>query len=238
MKKTLRFRIIKKTACRCALIMIVYVFIMLFVSAIIHDNPEMIFPGQVSADITNPFDNENITDPFNYSERFKQFEGFVILASATETKTHDLHLMALPGQRAKIYRNFTIYIFSNMPCFYEVRIDDQVFERGSCEWKAKVRSSSPYNTINIEVRLVNLTNVSLPVFNFKNIELLDSPWEAVGEGEGPPVVEEWIRMTRGEFSMWVIRNILMQICFGFLGAVGGISLATMHADLRGIERII
>lgn len=221
-----------------AIVLVLYIFLMLFISAVIQDNPELMFPGQVSADITNPFgdDDSNITDQ-NYSERFKQFEGFVVVASATETKTHDLHLMALPGQRAKLYRNFTIYIFSNMPCFYEIRLDDQVYERGFSEWKAKVSGSSPYNTLDIEVRLINLTNVSLPVFLFSGLELLDNPWEATGGG-GTPVVEEWIRMTRGDFSVWVIKMIFMQIGFGFLGAVGGTSLATIHADIRGIERLL
>lgn len=232
MKK--KAKVIKKAISMGALCMVLYVFIMLVCSAIVLDNPELMCPGQVSAQINNPFDE----DDKNLTKRFEQFEAFVIVASATETESHDLHLMALPGQRAQIYRNFTIYIFSNMPCYYEVRKDDQLLERGTCEWKAKIMGSSAYNKMDIEVKLINETDVELPVFYFNDLTLLDSPWEAVGEGEGPPVVEEWIRMSRGDFTMWVIRNIIMQIMFGFFGAVGGVSLATIHADLRGIERAI
>jgi len=219
-KEKLRFT--KKILHQSLIIVLIYILILLLLSAIIQDNPELVLPGVVVAnDIKNPFGDEIENDTLNYFEKFKQFEGFVIVASATETNTHDLHLMALPGQRAKLYRNFTIFMFSNMPCYYEIKIDDQVFERGYFEWKASVKSSSPYNTLDISVRLINETNVSLPGFNFIGMELLDSPWEVIEEGEGPAVIEEWIRMTRGEFTTWVIKMILMQIAFGFIGAVGG-----------------
>jgi len=219
------------------LCMIFYVLIMLLTSTIFLDNPELICPGQVSAEITNPFDDKNTSDD-DIAQRFKQFEAFVIVASATETESHDLHLMALPSQRAQIYRNFTIFIFSNMKCYYEIKKDDQLFERGVCEWKTTIKGSSPYNKMDLSVKLINQSNQSLPIFYFNDLTLLDSPWEAVGEGEGPPVAEEWIRMSRGDFSIWVIRNIIMQLGFGFLGIVSGISLATIHADIRGIERML
>lgn len=215
-----------------------YILIMLVISTVVCDNPDILFQNQASAEIVNPFSNDNATGGSNYSEVFEQFEGFVIIASAVETTSHNLHLFALPGQNAQIYRNFSIYVFSNQPCFYEVRIDDQILQQGHSNWKAVVKSSSPYTTMDVKVTLINDTNVSLPVFIFSGIKLLDSPWDAIDEGEGPPVAEEWIRFSQGEFTAWVIRGILIQVGFAFLGVVCGTSYASVHADLRGIQRVI
>jgi len=207
-----------------------YLFAMLSASAFLLDNPGFLF---AKGEVVNPFETIPVS---NYSNRFSRFEGYVVISSGV--KDHDLHLYALPGEIAQIYRNFSVLIFANMPCFYEVKIDDQVYERGYCEWRSVVKASSPYTTVNVEVLLLNETNVSLPLFEFKDLKLLDSPWEAIEEGEGPVVVEEWIRFTRGEFTTWVLMRIGIQILFAFLGIVSGTSYATVHADLRGIERIV
>lgn len=218
----------------------IYVFAMIVLTAIFCQYPGLVFVNQVSADIPNPFEGGDYDngDIKNYSEIFKQFEGYVILASNVESGSHDLHLFALPGQNAQIYRNFTLFIFTNQPCYYEVKIDDQVYQRGYSEWKALVKSSSPYTTMNIVVTLKNETNATLPLFEFKNIKLLDSPWEAQGGEEEVPVVEEWIRFSRGEFTWWVIRGIALQLGFAFLGIVSGTAYASIHADTRGINRVI
>ena len=220
-----------------AIVIPLYIFIMLLFSSVVYDNPSLIFVNQASAEITNPFGGSSGNDS-NYSEIFDQFEGFVIVASAVDVGSHDLHLYALPGQRAQIYRNFSIYIFTNQPCFYEVKVDDQVLTRGHSLWKAIVKSSSPYSEMNIEVTLINETNSSLPVFRFSGLKLLDSPWDVIDEGDGAPIVEEWIRFTQGEFTAWIIRGILLQLSFAFLGIVAGTSYASIHADLRGIQRVV
>lgn len=218
----------------CLVAMSLYLFVMFMLSAVIHDNPSLIIPS-VSGEIINPFAPEGNVS--NYTEKFKQFEGFVAVMSGVNVGAHDLHLYALPGQRAQLYRNFSVFIFSNMPCFYEVRIDDQVYQRGYCEWRASVKASSPYAMVNIKVTLINETNTSLPVFLFKDVKLLDSPWEAFEEGE-IPIAEEWIRFTRGEFNAWVLTRIAVNILFAFLAVVSGTSYATIQADLRGIQRVI
>ena len=217
----------------------IYLFTMFFISAVVHDNPELIFTNQVKAEIINPFEpDKSYDDLTNYTEIFKQFEGFVMLTSV-QGGGGTLHLMAVPDKSAQIYRNFSIYIFSNQPCFYEIKIDDQVFQRGYSEWKKVVRTKSDYNSINIKVTLVNMTNVTLQPFNFPELTILDSPWDAAGEGEGgPPIAEEWIRFSRLEFTNWVLARIAIDIGFALLGIMVGISMATISADYSGIKRVV
>jgi hypothetical protein len=233
----LKWRVFKRATTLSIFFMLMYVLIMLLISTVVVDNPQLIFRDQVSAQILDPFDPGR-KDEQGDSERFKQFEAFVMIASSTEDTGSRLHLMAFPGRAARLYRNFTIHIFSNMPCYYEVKIDGQLYGRGSLEWRTQIKTSSPYNSLEVEVRLVNETNATVPVFYFTDISLIESPWDAREPEDRIPIVEDWIQMTRGEFTMWVIRNILMQIGFGFLGAVAGISMATIQADLRGVERVI
>ena len=238
MSKYKLWRISRKSFHTVALAMFVYIFVLSIVSTMFYDNPQWVFIDQVSGDIVNPFEPESPPDDIqNYSEKFKQFKGYVIVASATETRTHNLRLFALPGQVAQIYRNFTIYIFTNMPCFYEVKIDEQVLERGYSEFQTMVRGSSVYSTMNVAVTLINETNVTLPVFSFSGLQLLDSPWDVLDEGEGPPIVEEIIRFTRGEFTSWVLMRIAIDILFAFLGFVSGVEYAALHADFQGIDQV-
>lgn len=221
-----------------SLVIPAYIIVMILFSQILIDNPQLLFSGQVSAKIVNPFDTDYEGSKQNYSKKFSQFEGFAIIMSAVEVSSHNLHLFALPGQNAQLYRNFSIYMFSNQPFYYEIKIDDQVYQRGYSEWKGIVKASSPYNDLNVQVKLINETNATLPIFYFKNLKLLDSPWEAVSEGEGPPVIEEWIKFTQGEFTMWIVKMIAIQLSFGFFGAVIGTSTASIKADLRGILRLL
>ena len=126
-----------------------------------------------------------------------------------------------------------------MPCFYEIKIDDQLYSRGYCEFKTVVKASSPYENMNLKVHLINETNTSLPIFEFERLTLLDSPWDAFkDEGEAPGVLEEYIKMTRGEFTSWVIMRIVIDVSFAFLGIVFGTGYATIHADLRGVQQVI
>lgn len=214
---------------------------MLLLSAIYLDNPQLVFTEQLSAEYTNPFEeddgNNNLS---NYTEYFEQFEGFVMVASATEQKNHELHLFAFPGQRASIYRDFSIYIFSNQPCYYQVKIDDQVHSRGFNEWKSVVKASSDYSDVRIEVTLVNETNVSLPVFSFEKLKLINSPWDAGGDDddEEETDVDEWIRMSRGEFNTFIATRIVVDITAAFLAVVVGTSMAAIAADAMGIQRIL
>jgi hypothetical protein len=217
-------------------------FIMLFLSAVYIDNPQLVFTDQLSAEYTNPFEENGSIDGnrSNYSEYFEKFEGFVVIGSATEVKSHKLHLFALPDQQANVYRDIKIYIFSNQPCYYEVKIDDQVHSRGFNEWKSTVKATSDYSRMDVEVTLVNETNVTLPAFTFDNLHLLDSPWEKEGGGEEEEEtsVDEWIRMSRGEFNIFIATRIIVDVVFVFLGVVVGTSMAAMAADAMGIQRII
>jgi len=221
-----------------SIIIPLYIIVMLLFSQVLLDNPQLIFPGQVSAEIVNPFDTDYKGTKQNYTEKFAQFEGFVVIMSAVEINSHNLHLFALPGQNAQIYRNFSIFIFSNQPCYYEIKIDDQVYQRGYSEWKGIVKGSSPYNDMNVQVKLINETNASIPIFYFTNLKLLDSPWEAIGGEETPAPVEEWIKFRQGEWSFFVIKQIAVGIVFVFVGMMVGTSSAAIKADLRGIQRIL
>ena len=230
-------RITKKTFYYSMLVIPMYLLIMVIISQVCIDNPELFFPSQVSANIINPFEDDDISDLQNYSKVFKQFESYVFIISGHSG--HDLFLSATPGiHKSQIYRNFSIYIFSNMPCFYEIKIDDQLYSRGYCEFKATVPASSPYETLNVKIRLINETNMSLPLFEFSNLVLLDSPWELLEEGEEEGVLEPYIMMTEGEFTSWVIMRVLIDVSFAFLGVVFGTSYATLHADLRGVRQVI
>ena len=220
-----------------------YVLINILIAAVYVDNPQLVFTDQLSAEFVNPFEsgNEN-SNMSNYTQYFDQFEGFVIVGSATEVNNHHLHLFALPNQKANVYRDIKIYIFSNQPCYYRVKVDDQIHSQGYNEWKSSVKATSSYSTVSIEVTLVNETNVTLPVFIFKDLVLMDNPWDAVSDDDDDDSsvtdVDEWIRMSRGEFNMFIATRIAVDIIFGFLGFVAGTSIAVMHADTMGIQRVI
>ena len=221
------------------LFFLAYFLSMFVLSSIVYDNPQWFLVGQVNADIVNPFENEDEGDITDYNEIFEQFEGYVFISSGLQKKDHNLKLMAVPGQPAQIYRNFTIHIFTNQPCYYEIRIDDQVFSRGTCMWKSEVKTGSPYNDMTVRVTLVNMTNVSLPSFNFATISLLDNPWDSVSEGDGPIVVEPYFRLfNEGEWTVWVAKSIAVQILFLVVAIPCGMGLAQVHADLRGIGQVL
>ena len=227
-----------------ALIIPIYILVMLGISTFYYENPHLYFTEQVQGGVVNPFDPENQEDDegndTGYDKIFEQFEGYVILASATEVKHHNLHLFALPGQQAQIYRNYTIYIFTNQPCFYQVKVDDQLYKQGHSKWKAVVRGSSPYSDITIEVTLINETDVTLPVFKFKDVTLIESPWETGGgaagdkdEAEG----QEWIMFSQGEFNTFIAIRIFSDIIYALLGVVAGVSIAAVKTETAGIQRL-
>ncbi len=218
-----------------------YLFIMLFSASVLMDNPHLAFPDQlVKGSLTNPFDEYMDDEVKNYTQYFDTFEGFVMIMSASEVKSHELRLYALPGFNSKIYREFSIVIFSNEPCVYEIKIDDQVHSRGYNEFRSVVKASSSYSTIDVDVRLVNETNVTLPVFSFKNIKLLDSPWDARSDDddEEKVIAEEWIQFSRGEFNQFIATRIAIDVLFVFLAVVAGTSTAAISADTMGIQRVI
>jgi len=210
-------------------------------SAICIDNPLLVFPEQARAVIINPFGDEEVnSSDGEYSQYFHQFEGYACILSGLDWSNQNLYLVAVPGKSTQIYRNFSIFIFSNMPCFYEVRFGDQVYCRGRNEWKSVVKASSEYSDETIRVVLVNDSNVSLAPMVF-TVALLDSPWSEEGGGDGGGsgvVAEEWVRFSRGDFSNWVLERMAVDLVMVLFGAVVGTSYAAIKADFGGIIRAV
>lgn len=164
----------------------------------------------------------------------------IIMSNIDKDDKYKLHLFALPGQVAEIYRDFSIFMYSNQPANYLIKIDNQTHTTGSFNWIKRIDTRSEYRNIDILVILENATGVSRQ-FKFNNLRLIESPWvksEDKDEGEDkiPDFIEPYIRMTQGEMNIFIAQRVFADIAAVVLGILFGTQLAAVKADLRGIER--
>jgi hypothetical protein len=200
---------------------------------------------------------ENLTDPFddgykiddgesNQDDRSipgdKIFDGQVYLMSNVERGTgYSLHLFAMPGQKSELYRDFSIYMFSNQKCNFLIKIDNQTYDRGEMTWFHRVDANSEYNKLDVTVILENTSQVSRE-YKFKSIQLLDSPWQTKKEKEEkeeetPDMVRPYLEMTQGDLNMFIVKRVIADIVSVIFGIMIGIQMAAVRADLRGIQRM-
>ena len=227
---------------------LVYVMVISCLTVFYLDNPQLIYIDQVSSSVFQKY--ESITDPLD-TEPEKNgaddktepdiFDAQVIVMSNIERHTgHPLHLFILPGQGGQLYRDFSVYIFTNQKVDYLIKIDNQTYDSGTGGWMKIVKARSEYDAVDISVTLVNSSLVERK-FGFNNLQLLDSPWQtAPGDGDDiniPDIVEPYIKMTQGEMSMFIVKRVFADVVSVIAAIVIGIQIAAMKSDLRGIERV-
>ena len=173
-------------------------------------------------------ETQNQTDGLTH--RFDMFEGRVIILSYSN-KTKDTILAA--KSNGKIYPNYKIFIFTNQPAYYLVRVDNQTYQEGRMEWFAVVKGYTPYQTIDIEVIVENETGVRLPSFKFTNIHVLREEAEKT-----PEAVKPYVKLfTEGEVTWMLVKRVISDTLLAVWAFLTGSGVAVIQADLRGVERI-
>jgi hypothetical protein len=198
-------------------------------------------------DIVNPFPdppsggNQTVPDTTGSGV----FDAQVMLLSNVERGTqYNIHLFALPGQKAELFRDFSVYIYSNQPANYLIKVDGQTHASGSVIWMKKIELHSEYETMDVFVTLENKTGVSRE-FKFEKIVLLDSPWQTKDKDKDkqadedvPDLIDPYVRMSRGELNEFIIKRVFADIVAVILAILFGLQLAALKADLRGIDRVM
>jgi len=219
----MKFKTAFKKNCRYIPIVVIVFYSIVFLSVLTYP---------VSAEIINPYDP---IPSSNETNAFYMFEGQAYVFS--KGVGSNLYLYAEDG--GQIFREFTIQMFANQKAFYQIKIDDQVFEEGEFVFRKQVKAESAYSTATIKVTLKNLTGVELPSFVFADLILLD-----VGEvppdepgGEISPIIEPYIRMTQGEMNAFIAIRLVTDISLTILGFLVGSSLAVIKTDYQGVEQV-
>ena len=227
---------------------LLYILIISTLTVFYLDNPQLVFTDR---EYDNPFQRfGDFTDPLDFPEEDENetdggpqiYDAQVILMSNIERHTdHILHLFALPGQRSQIYRDFSVLIYVSDTSEYLLKVDNQTFDSGTVTWMTRIDVHTEYDEVDVKVYLTNATNAER-IFDFKGVYLLDSPWQSTPDDSGdepdiPDIVEPYIKMSQGEFSMFVAKRIFADIASVIAAILIGIQLAAIKSDLRGIERV-
>ena len=175
---------------------------------------------------------DDINESENVSQMFKMYEGKVIILS----RQNNTNNIVSPTQKGGVmYPYFEIYMFANQPSYYLIKLDNQTYKMGHFVWWARVKAHTEYQTIDVEVILKNKTGVELPSFKFTNIHVIQYP----SEEKPPSVVEPYVRMfTEGEVTMMLVKRVISDTILMFWGFLTGVGIAVIHADLRGVERVM
>lgn len=173
----------------------------------------------------------------------KMFDVQVVVLSNIQTDTsYPQHLFVLPGQQAKIYRDFAVFIFANQRATYIVKMDNQTYTSGAMFWMKRITMRSDYSKLNLQVLVANETGVERN-FEFTDIRLVDSPWQATDDGNGgneskiPDIIKPYLALSEGEFTAFVLKRVVADVLSVVAAIFIGIQLATMKADLRGVGRM-
>jgi hypothetical protein len=204
-------------------------FSLVFVHSVIAD--DIIDPDDIYRKDTNKTDN-------NITKRFEQFEGRVYIL-AKPSPGSDLFLYGAPN--GKLFREFEIHMFANEHAYYQIKLDNQTLEVGQFDFFKKTTAESPYNVITVEVILKNETDITLPVFKFANLKLIDlgepTEKEEEEEEEPSPIIEPYRKIfTPSEWNIHLATRMISLIGLTVLGYLVGSSLAIIKMDLQGAER--
>jgi hypothetical protein len=151
----------------------------------------------------------------------------------------------LPGQNgANLYRDFSIYIFTNQQANYQIKIDNFTVESGSVSWLKRIDQHSDYSKADIYVLVENLTG-GVRDFSFDDIRLVDNPWSSSQPDESennqrsiPDIIKPYVEMSQGEFNLFIAKRVIADIASVIAGIIVGIQIAALKADFRGIERAL
>jgi hypothetical protein len=176
----------------------------------------------------------------NAVNMFYQFEGRVYVLGET---IGNMYVYAIPSGGI-ITSKFVIEMFANQHCYYQIRLDNQTVDQGDFDFWKRVPLQSQYSFTDIEVTLRNVTGVTLPKFTFSHVTII--PPEGSGTGAGndngnggvSPILEPYIKMTQGEWSLFIIARLFIDIALGVLGYLAGSSLAVIKCDYRGVEQML
>lgn len=182
-------------------------------------------------------------DPTPPPATHEMFNPQVLIMSNLESQTRfSTRLFTLPGYRADIYRDFSIFIYSNQPANYLVKMDGQTHSTGSLSWMKRIDMRSEYRNVDIEVILENATGISR-TFLFENIRLVDSPWVRDEDKDDdddrvPDLLDPYIKMSRGEMNVFIAKRVFADVVAVVMGILFGIQMAAVKADLVGISRVM
>jgi hypothetical protein len=144
-----------------------------------------------------------------------------------------------------ITSKFEVHMFANQHCYYQIKLDNQTVDQGDFDFWRKVPLETQYTSAEIEVTLKNVTGVTLPKFTFAHISIYRP--DAGGGGGGPggggdgdisPIIEPYIKMTQGQWNMFILARLLIDITLAVLGYLAGSSLAVIKCDYRGVEQVL
>ena len=195
----------------------------------------------------NPIDyfNNNGTLPAEWENpnASTMFDVQAIILSNIQTETsYTQHLFVIPGQDARIYRDFAVFVFANQPASYIIKMDNQTYTSGTMHWMKRITMHSDYSKLNLQVIVANKTDIERE-FDFTNIRLIDSPWQTdQGNNNGnqtniPDIIKPYLSLSEGEFTAFTLKRVVADVLSVLAGIFIGIQLATMRADLRGVGRV-
>lgn len=173
------------------------------------------------------------------------FDAQVFIMSNVNTGTNNQrHYYTLPGQTGSyLYRDFSIFIFSNQQANYMIKIDNFTVESGTMNWLRRIDRHSDYSSADISVLLENETGAQRE-FLFEKIKLYDTPGASGGEDQDgtsnqvPDIIKPYIQMSQGEFNLFIVKRVAADIISVIAGILVGIQFAALRADFRGIERAL
>ena len=202
------------------------------------------FRNDVEGDVNpiNYFTNDTIPDEWENPNASKMFDVQVLILSNIQTETsYTTHLFVAPGQTAKIYRDFAVFIFANQKATYIIKMDNQTYTSGAMFWMKRITMHSDYSKLNLRVLIANESGVERN-FDFVDIRLIDSPWQSDedqggNQSEIPDIIKPYLSMSQGEFTAFVLKRVVADVLSVLAAIFIGIQLATMRADLRGVARM-
>jgi len=209
---------------KLAMLATLFYFLIMFSFAFISQDHDSSFYYIAHAQTTGQNDTENVT--------YSMFEGRVIVLTKKPEK--NMVLAGKPG--GTVYPNFEIHIFTNQHATYLVKVDNQTYKTGETDWYALVKGSTSYQTLDIDVYLKNDTGVELPVFSFHNMHVVEIPGAPKPPAEA--ITEPYIKMTRGELNLMIIKRVISDGILAFWGFLTGAGLAVIHTDLGGVTRLL
>jgi hypothetical protein len=173
------------------------------------------------------------------------FDAQAFIASNYERKTgYRMHLYAFPDQEADLYRDFAIYIFVDSPATYLIKIDDQKVDEGEVEWRHIFKTHSEYNYMDVTIIVQEKETGAQREFTFKEIDLLDSPWQGGGGGgedeepeKEPEIAKPYFSLSRGEFTIFIFLRVVADIVSGFFAVLIAMKFAAIKADMAGTARM-
>jgi hypothetical protein len=219
-------------------------FISFFTFSFINYNTEVYNIENYDQGITVPGGNGTTEPEVPDSTQHTLFNPQVLLMSNLEPSSrYSMRLFTIPGYHADLYRDFSVFIYSNQPAKYIIKMDGQTYSTGTLEWMKRIEMRSEYRNIDVDVILENATGITR-TFSFENIRLVDSPWvrdedkKDDDDDRVTDILDPYVKMSRGEMNIFIAKRVFADVVAVIMGILFGIQMAAVKADLAGISRVM